>query len=156
MFVYNGATGPWSTSATANTPDCFAAIRQASQAVLLSALWLIGKAAAATSITGIVVRGRRWTTVGSGGTAVTMSPRWIGPTMLSSVVDKTSAITPGTTGGATALVAGFPSVGGGGWTARSDMAMVRLEGGSADELALYSETAGTVALSYEADLECEE
>jgi len=155
MFVFNAAAGPFSTSASANTAEICLSVRQVTKGVSLTALWLTGKAAAATAITGIVFRVRRATTPSSGGTSVTLSPRYLGPTATSTAHDKTTALTAGTST-TTAIVVGCPSVGGGGWTARDEQSKLHLEAGSTDSIDILSETAGTTALSFEVDAEIEE
>lgn len=130
---------PYATHATPNTEDPTLVIRQATRGVDISAVGCQGRAAAATSITGIGYRLRRWTTAGSGGTAVTPSPRRIGTTSATTAADKVTAITPGTVSGAYQGIALSCGVGGpGGWMARDQDAMIHIEGGGADEIDINS------------------
>lgn len=140
-FVYavEGAPAtPYATHATPNTEDPTLVIRQATRGVDLQALYVLGRGAALTAITGIGYRVRRWTTAGSGGTAVTPSPRRVGTTASTTAADKVSAITAGTVSGAYQLSFGCGAAGPGGWVARDADSAIHLEGGGADELDINS------------------
>lgn len=140
-FVYavEGAPAtPYATSATPNTEDPTLVLRQAVRNCDVQALYTVGRGAALTSITGIGVRVRRWTTAGSGGTAVTPNPRRIGTTASTTAADKVTAITPGTVSGAYQLSFGFGAAGPGGWVAPNPDSMLTLEAGSADEFNINS------------------
>lgn len=152
-FVYDVMSGAtYTTSSTPNTESPFMALRQATRGFDLQAIFCVGKAGAATTISGIGVRVRRWLTAGSGGTAVTPNPRRLGTTASTIAVDGQSAITPGTGGGTYQLGFGFGKAGPGGWMARDADSMVHVEGGSADELAIYSHS-GEASLPFEANAE---
>lgn len=136
-FVYGveGAPAtPYVTSGTANTEDPTLVLRQATRGVDLQAVYVLGRGAALTAITGIGYRIRRWTTAGTGGTTVTPSPRRIGTTAATGAVDKVTAITPGTVSGAYQLSFGCGAAGPGGWVARDGDSAIHLEAGGADEL----------------------
>jgi hypothetical protein len=142
-FVYavEGAPAtPYATSATVNSEDITLAIRQATRGVDLTALFVHGRGAALTTITGIGYRVRRWTTVGSQGAAITPAPRRIGTTASTTAADKTGAVTilPGTVSGAYQLGIGCGASGPGGWVARDADSAIHLEGGSSDELDVNS------------------
>lgn len=140
-FVYGveGApASPYACHATPNTEDPTLVLRQATRGVDLQAIYVQGRGAALTAITGIGYRVRRWTTVGTGGGAITPSPRRIGTTASTTAADKTSAITPGTVSGAYQLAFGCGAAGPGGWVARDGDSAIHLEGGGSDELDINS------------------
>jgi len=77
MMYYGEAPGATqTTNATPNTAnDCYFIKPGASRCVWLAAVYVIGKGAGLTQITGIVFRGITWTTTASsGGTALTPDP----------------------------------------------------------------------------------
>jgi hypothetical protein len=86
-------------------------LRQATRGVDLMSIFVHGRGAALTAITGIGYRVRRWTTAGSGGTAITPAPRRIGTTAASTAADKVTAITAGTVSGAYQLGFGCGAAG---------------------------------------------
>lgn len=140
-FVYSieGAPAtPYASHATPNTEDPTVVIRQATRGVDLQAVYVLGRGAALTAITGIGYRVRRWTTAGTGGTAITPAPRRIGTTASSTAADKVTAITAGTVSGAYQLSFGCGAAGPGGWVARDQDSAIHLEGGGADELDINS------------------
>ena len=114
-----------------------------------------GRGAALTAITGIGYRVRRWTTAGTGGTAVTPSPRFIGTTASTTAADKVTAITAGTVSGAYQLAIGCGASGPGGWVARDDDSAIHLEGGGADELDINS-VCGVASLLHHVSAEIKE
>jgi hypothetical protein len=129
---------PYACHATPNTEDPTLVIRQVTRGVDVQAIYVHGRGAALTSITGIGYRVRRWTTVGSGGTAVTPSPRRIGTTAATTAADKVTAITAGTVSGAYQLGFGCGAAGPGGWVARDSDSCLHLEAGSSDEFDINS------------------
>lgn len=150
-FVYGveGAPAtPYATHATPNTEDPTLVIRQATRGVDVNSIFVHGRGAALTAITGIGYRVRRWTTAGSGGTAVVPSPRRIGSTAASTAADKVSAITAGTVSGAYQVGFGCGAAGPGGWVARDGDSALHLEGGGADELDINSVSGVTAMLHH--------
>lgn len=142
MPFYYGIAGapstPYATHATPNTEDPTIVIRQATRGVDLIGIYAAGRAAAYAAITGITYRVRRWTTAGSGGTAITPAPRRIGTTASTTAADKQTAITAGTVSGAYQLEFGCGAGGPGGWVARDADAALHLEGGGSDEFDINS------------------
>lgn len=138
---------PYATHATPNTEDPVLVFRQTVRNMDLVSITAGGRAAAASTIGGIGFKVRRWTTVGTGGTGVTPSPRRIGTVASTVVVDKASAITAGTVSGA--YQGGFTcgKAGPGGWTARNEDFYMNLEAGSADEFDINS-IAGEASLLF--------
>ena len=130
--------------ASANVEDPTLALRQTTRGVDVSGAYCNGRANAATTISGISYIARRWTTVGSGGTAVTPNPKRIGTTALTVCADKASAITQGTVSGVIQFSMGCGKAGPGGWVARDKDYYVHLEAGSADELSINALSAETL------------
>lgn len=140
-FVYavEGAPAtPYATHATPNTEDPTLVLRQAVRGFDIQSLLAQGRGAALTAITGIGYRLRRWTTVGTGGTAITPSPRRVGTTASTTAADKVTAITPGTVSGAYQLAFSCSGSGPGGWVARDSDSAIHVEGGGADEIDVNS------------------
>jgi hypothetical protein len=157
-FVYGveGAPAtPYATHATPNTEDPTLVFRQTTRGVDISSIFVQGRGAALTAITGIGYRVRRWTTVGSGGTSVVPAPRRIGTTALTVCVDKVSAITAGTVSGAYQVGFGCGAAGPGGWVARDGDSALHLEAGSADEFDLNS-VAGVASMLHHVSAEIAE
>lgn len=140
-FVYgvDGAPAtPYATHATPNTEDPTLVLRQATRGFDVQSIYIHGRGAALTALTGIGYRVRRWTTVGSGGTAVTPAPRRIGTTASTTAADKVTAITAGTVSGAYQLGIGCGAAGPGGWVAPNADSCIHVEAGSSDELDINS------------------
>lgn len=142
-----------STGAT-NTENPNIALRQAVRGFDLKAIFVCGKGAAQTTLNGIAWRVRRWTTAGSGGTAITPQPRRIGPTASTTAASSESAITPGTVSGAYQLAFGCGGTSPGGWVAPDVDSKIHVEGGSADELNINSmSTTATLPVEVSAEIE---
>ena len=152
-FAYDVAAGAnYASSGTPNTEDAYLALRQATRGFDLQALYVVGKGAALTTLSGIAHRIKRWTTAGSGGTALTPAPRRVGTTASTTAADKQTALTPGTVSGAIQLAIGHGAAGPGGWVAPNPDSTIHVEGGGSDELAFYS-ASGTASLNFEASCE---
>ncbi len=132
------------TIASANTEDPTLALRQAVRGFDITGVYGNGRANAATTISGISYIGRRWTTAGSGGTAVTPNPKRIGTTASTTAADKATAITQGTVSGAIQFSFGTGKAGPGGWVARDADSAVHVEGTSADEVSINALSAETL------------
>lgn len=141
-FGYNvGPSTPatvLTTNATPNTESPNLAVRQAVRGFDMASLTAVGRASALAAITGISLIVRRWTTVGSGGTAITPAPHRIGTVASTTAADSQSALTAGTVSGAIVAGLGMGAGGPGYWNAINQDAMVQVEAGSADELAVMS------------------
>lgn len=146
---------PLTTHASANTENPNLVIRQATRGVDLNSIWVCGRGGGLTALSGIAFKVRRWTTVGSGGTAITPAPRRIGTAASTTAADSSAAITPGTVSGAYQLAFGCGAAGPGGWTARDPDSAIHIEGGSSDELDINSISA-TTALGLEISAEISE
>ena len=157
-FVYGveqSTATPYTTHATPNTEDPTLVLRQTARNCDIQAIFCLGRAAAATTISGIGYKVRRWTTVGSGGTTVTPAPRRVGTTASTVCVDKASAITAGTVSGAYQIGFGCGKAGPGGWVARDADSAITLEAGSADEIDINS-VAGEASLLHSVGCEIAE
>lgn len=126
------------TSGSANTELPNMAIRQATRGFDVLSFYVQGRGSALTTLSGIAFRVRRWTTVGTGGTAITPAPRRIGTTAATTAASSESAITAGTVSGAYQLAFGCGATGPGGWTAVNEDARLHVEGGSSDEFNVNS------------------
>jgi hypothetical protein len=141
-FVYTvaglAAGASYATHATPSTEDPTLQMKQTTRGFDITAAYGNGRANAATTITGISYLGRRWTTVGSGGTAVVPAPKRIGTTALTVCADKATALTAGTVSGAIQFSFGVGKAGPGGWVARDADSCVHVEAASADEVTIAS------------------
>ena len=154
-FVYGveGAPAtPYASHATPNTEDPTVVLRQAVRGFDLQAIYVHGRGAGLTALSGIGYRVRRWTTAGTGGTAVTPSPRRVGTTASTTAADKVTAITAGTVSGAFQIGFGCGAAGPGGWVAANQDSCIHVEGGSADELDINS-VSGTASLLHHVSCE---
>lgn len=140
------------SSATPNTEAINIALRQATRGFDVQSIYVIGKGTALTSISGLGFRVRRWTTAGSGGTAITPAPRRIGTTASTTAASSESALTAGTVSGAYQLTFGCGAAGPGGWVAPNPDSTIHVEGGSADEIAINSQSA-TASLNFDISAE---
>jgi hypothetical protein len=153
VFGVEGAPAtPYATHSSVNTEDPTLVLRQVTKGFSVQSIFVLGRAAAASTITGIGYRVRRWTTAGSGGTAVVPATRRIGVTATTVAVDKVTAITAGTVSGAYQLGFGCGKAGPGGWVARDEDSMIHVEGGSSDELDINS-VAGEASLLHHVSAE---
>ena len=157
-FVYGveGAPAtPYACHATPNTEDPTLVLRQATRGFDLQAICVQGRGASLTAISGIGYRLRRWTTAGTGGTAVTPAPRRIGTTASTTAADKVTAITAGTVSGAYQLGFGCGAAGPGGWCAVNPDSSIHVEGGGSDELDINS-VCGVASLLHHVSAEISE
>ena len=156
-FVYDLALatpGSSTTNGSANTESsvftCATAGALPSNTVSLFSVYVQGKAAAATSITGIAFRLLALTTASStaGGVAITPRPATIGAPAATSVV-YSGVTTIGSTGRTNHLVFGCGAAGPGGWVAANPDAMLTIKPAStAGSIDCASVSAGT-SLTFE-------
>jgi hypothetical protein len=141
MFVYgcvpNSATA-LQTNSTPATEFANMALRQATRGFDVLSILAGGRAAAATTLTGISFKARRWTTVGTGGGAIVPAPRRVGTTASTTAADSSSALTQGTVSGAYQVAFTCGGSTPGGWAAYNEDARIHVEAGSADEIAINS------------------
>lgn len=156
--THDGTAKYLTTSGSANTELPNMALRQQVRNFSLNQMRAQGRGAGLTTLTGISILVRRWTTAGSGGTVATPSPRRrdmpAAATGAATSVD--GAITAGTVSGAIQAMFGFGAAGPGGFVARDDSSKILVEAGSADELDAMSIQGGGSALNFTLDAEIEE
>lgn len=140
-FVYAVVPAPSTALATHGTPNTEnpnLVLRQATRGFDINMVQTQGLSGALSTLSGILFRARRWTTAGSGGTAVTPAPRRIGTTASTTAASSETTITPGTTSGAYQWGFGMGAAGPGGWTARDPDSACHVEGGGSDEISINS------------------
>lgn len=155
MFVYGVAVAAnQATSGTPNTEvDGLALIAGTGRAMLVQALFVMGKAAALTALSGIAFRLRRFTTASTAGSAITPAPR--DPGAQASKCSAASGPTAGSGGAANQLAIGCGAGSPGGWVAANQDSMPLLESGSSDSFDVFN-ASGTASLNYEQSAEvCE-
>jgi hypothetical protein len=149
MFVYNTAPpAAVTTSGSANTDvDHLRLLTVAARMAFVKGLYLRGKSAAQTTITGIEVMLKRFATASTAGSAIVPNPRDAG--------SPAARLTPftGPTIGATptiALALGCGITGPNSWVAPDVDSYIDLDagGGANGNLDLISQTAGVVALPF--------
>lgn len=142
------------TSGSANTEvDGLMVAVGATRNVAIQSLYVCGKGAALTAISGIIFRIKRWTTASTSGTAITPSPR--DPGMQAAKCTAAYGPTAGSGGGTYQLAIGCGAAGPGGWVAPNPDSMIVLEAASGDSLDVYN-ASGTTSLNYEESLEIQE
>jgi hypothetical protein len=149
-FVYRVGAGntSYSTHATPSTEDAVLALKQATRGFMVQAFSASGRGAGLTALSGISFASKRWTTAGSGGTALTPVPvDDRAPAAATTAADKQTALTPGTTSGAIVCGFGCGVSSQGGWVARDPDSMIRVDAGTADEISTYS-ICGTASIPF--------
>lgn len=151
-FIY--ATAPSANVATNATPntdtDHLRLLTVAAKGAAVKALYLIGKGAGLTAISGIAVRLVRLATASTVGTAITPAPRGtVGAASLTAFTAPTIGITP-----TQQLVIGCGAAGPGGWVAPDVDSAICLDagGGANGNLDLIS-SSGTASLNYQWTME---
>ena len=123
------AGASYNSHATPSTEDATLVLRQAVRGFDVTAAYCNGRATSQTTLTGLSYITRRWTTAGTGGTAVVPNPRRIGTTASTTAADKASAITVGTISGVIQFAMGCGKSTGSGWVARDADSAVHVEAG---------------------------
>lgn len=157
-FVYGSMTAVvatnFSTSGTPNTEVDHLFVKPGTRNIGILGLYVGGKGAGLTAISGIAYRMKKWTTTSSAaGTAITPTPRDPG-------AQACKATAAGASGGVTSGTGGPLYIGGcvsgaagpGGWVAPNPDAMPTLEGSANQSIDLFSASA-TASLSFEATIE---
>lgn len=152
-FIYGVVPGALQTSnATPNTEnDCFFVKPGTGRAVAMQSLYVHGKGAGLTAISGLTFRVKRWfTTASAGGTAITPSPR-DGTIQAAKATAgyAVAAVTPGTGGPTLQLSIGCGAAGPGGWVAPNpDSVIGPVESAAAQSLDVFN-ASGTASLNFE-------
>jgi hypothetical protein len=153
MFIYSVTRGTnQATSGTANTEVVhYRYATAAARGASIQLLNAVGKAAAATNISGIALRFVRRTTASTGGTAIVPNPRDIlAPAATSTPFSDATAITAGA-GSVYQGGVGFGKAGPGLWFAiNPDSGIIMSAGGGANgNVDLVSASAEAAALNFE-------
>lgn len=160
-FVYSVTSiqqGVMTTSGTPNTEIDHTFHKPGVRNMAIQALYVQGKGAGLTALSGIIFRLKKWTTTSSsGGTSVTPTPHdedapACKATCGFGTSGGTAAVTSGT-GGPTYLGAiGCGAAGPGGWVAPNPDSVKSLDGSDNRSIDLFS-ASGTASLSWEATIE---
>ena len=140
------------TNATPNTETEVFFVKPGVRNAALQAVYVIGKGAGLTAISGIVFRLIRWGTAATAGTGITPTPK--DPGMQAAKQTAASAPTAGTTR-LNRILFGCGAAGPGGWVAPNPDSVEMLEGGGAQSLDLLS-ASGTASLNFEFSAETQE
>jgi hypothetical protein len=154
-FVYAVAPGSsLTTSGSANTEvdHLFLAVG-ATRNIYVQAVYVMGKGATLTSISGIAFRGKHWTTASTAGTSIT--PKGRDDRAPASVFTAAHTPTAGSGGGTYWLAIGCGAAGPGGWVAPNPDSMFCLSAASGDSADIYS-ASGATSLSFELSAEVQE
>lgn len=150
VYGVNLGSNTLTTSATPNTEVDDMFVKAGVRNCAIQAMYLHGKGAGLTAISGITMRLKRWTTASTAGTAITPTPRDPG----AQASKCTAAFTPtaGSGGGTYGVQIGCGAAGPGGWVAPNADSVYLLEGGSAHSLDAIS-ASGTASLVHDVALE---
>lgn len=157
-FVYTVPTkqvaDPFTTSATPLTEVDAVFLHPGTRNINLLLLQVLGRAAGATTLSGIAFRVKKFpTTSSSAGTAVTPAPHDPGAQASKATAGAASAgVTSGTGTTTIVAIAGCGVGGPGGWAARDADSAPVLEGSATQSLDLFV-ASGSASLSYEAALD---
>ena len=153
-YIVSPATaGNTTTNSSANTESDFLTIKPGTRDFRLVALYVIGKAAALTAISGIAIRLARFSTASTSGTSATPQPKDdLAPAAKQAAATGSVSAGSGRTNG---LVIGCGVAGPGGWVARDDNQKYCLSGGGSDSIDAISISA-TASLNFEFSAETEE
>ena len=168
MFVYDivkasvetaAPTPGYTTNGTANTLSThLRATTAASRGAAIQGIYLQGRGAGLTTISGISVRVIRPGALGTGGTAATPRPRDpSAPAAVTTPFSDTSAITPGTTP-TIQLLLGCGAAGPGGWVAPNPDSGIYCEPGGAAAKGSFevASGSGTISLGFDMSVEYQE
>lgn len=159
MFVYGVVPGAiQTTNATPLTAnDCFFVKPGAGRMSTLTALYVQGRGAGLTALSGLSFRVQRWfTTSAAGGSAITPAPRDIdAPAAKSSAAFAVATVTSGTGGPTLLLSIGCSASGPGGWIAPNIDAGHALEAGANTSNDVFC-ASGTASLNFEMSAEITE
>jgi hypothetical protein len=158
-FVYTTFTksvaDPFTTSATPLTEIDSVFIKPGTaRQIAIILLQVLGRAAGATTLSGIAYRLKRWTTTASsGGTAITPAPHDpLAPAASATAAGLSAGVTSGTGGPVMVALAGSGVGGPGGWAARDADSANVVDAAAAQSVDLFV-ASGTASLSYEAAID---
>lgn len=136
IYGFTPATGGnLTTNATPSTATETAFLKPgATRTLYLLSLYVMGKAAAKTTISGLAFRVKKWTTASTAGTGMTPQPR--DPGFQAATATAASRPTAGSGGGTPILVFGCGAGGPGGWVAPNQDAWVTMAAANAGSIAI--------------------
>jgi hypothetical protein len=147
-FIYDlslATAGTQATNATPNTENEVFFMKAGTRNAWLQAMYVAGRGAGLTAISGIVFRIIRWATASTAGTAITPTPK--DPGAQAAKMTAASAPTAGTTR-TNRIIFGCGAAGPGAWVAPNPDSVEMLEGSGAQSIdALVA--SGTASLNYE-------
>lgn len=154
---FGSTTQGMQTSGTANTEIDAFFIKPGTRNIGIQALYVGGKGAGLTAISGIAYRLKKWTTTASSaGTAAVPAPRDIGMQAAKATAatgaTAQGAVTSGTGGPTFLLGIVSGAAGPGGWVAPNADSLPTLEGSAAQSIDLFS-ASGTASLFYDFTIE---
>ena len=133
------------TNGTANTETEVFFVKAGVRNCALQSMYVIGKGAGLTAISGIVFRIIKWATASTSGTGITATPK--DPGMQAAKQTAASAPTAGTTR-TNHVLFGCGAAGPGGWVAPNPDSVILMEGGGAFSTDALS-ASGTISLNFE-------
>ena len=133
------------TNGSANTETEVFFVKAGVRNCALQSMYVIGKGAGLTAISGIVFRIIKWATASTGGTGITATPK--DPGMQAAKQTAASAPTAGTTR-TNHVLFGCGAAGPGGWVAPNPDSVILMEGGGAFSTDALS-ASGTISLNFE-------
>lgn len=148
MMVYNSSlatAGNLTTNATPNTETEAYFLKPGARNAYLQSIYMLGKAAALTALSGIVMRVVRWGTASTAGTGVTPTPA--DPGYQAATATAASRPTSGSTR-TNRFITGCGVSSLGGWTAPNPESYEMLQGSGAQSISLI-DASGTASLNYE-------
>src|SRR5262249_25812652 len=137
--------GNVSTNATPNTENNTWSAKPGARNLCLQAIYIIGKGAGLTAISGISLRIVNWGTASTGGTALTPKPK--DPGMQAATATVVSAATNGTTR-TNHLIIGCGAAGPGGWVAPNPDSLIVAQGSGTNSTDCLN-VSGTASLNFE-------
>lgn len=155
FLVYDlslATAGNTTTNATPNTENETFFMKPGTRNAVLQAMYVIGKGAGLTAISGIVHRIIRWGTASTGGVAITPTPK--DPGAQAAKMTAASAPTAGTTR-LNRIIFGSGAAGPGGWVAPNVDSQEVLEGSGAQSIDGLN-ASGTASLPFEWSAEAAE
>jgi hypothetical protein len=148
----------FTSNGTANTEtDSMFVKPGTARGIAVVLLQVIGKAAGATTLSGIAYRLKRWgTTASSAGTAITPTPHdSLAPACAATAAGASAGVTSGTGGPFMVGLAGSGVGGPGGWAARDADSACVLSAAATQSIDLFV-SSGSVSLNYEAAIDHQE
>lgn len=145
--------GNLGTNAVANTEtETFFVKSGAGRSVYLQALYVMGKGAGLTALSGIIFRIIKWATASTAGTSTTPNPK--DPGMQAAKATAATRPTSGTTRTNRVMI-GCGAAGPGQWVAPNQDSMIVSEAGNAASISVI-DASGTASLNFEFSAEIQE